>query len=203
LRCIRSLFFSQFFFLCLIAHRALHSFPTRRSSDLNNLGVPGMRMDMAEIPGMGSVNGNMYFERLLPDQDYLKTYFTYSTTQNHTFFSFALGNNDALGWATNGGVVKINPITNQPDPTTVLTETARFTLTLNKYVTELTKGGQKGVLATIPDVTATPYFTTVTKAALLAAVNAAGGSFQDVYIRTKNGVRKANDKDYFILTLSS
>src|SRR5690606_40984575 len=83
LRCIRSLFFSQFFFLCLIAHRALHSFPTRRSSDLNNLGVPGMRMDMAEIPGMGSVNGNMYFERLLPDQDYLKTYFTYSTTQNH------------------------------------------------------------------------------------------------------------------------
>ena len=176
---------------------------TKYTDPINNLGVPGMRMDMAEIPGMGSVNGNMYFERLLPDQDYLKTYFTYSTTQNHTFFSFALGNNDALGWATNGGVVKINPITNQPDPTTVLTETARFTLTLNKYITELTKGGQKGVLATIPDVTATPYFTTVTKAALLAAVNAAGGSFQDVYIRTKNGVRKANDKDYFILTLSS
>jgi len=177
---------------------------TKYTDPINNLGVPGMRMDLSMVEGMGSPAGNMYYERLLPDADVMKTYFAYSTTQNHTFFSFALGNNDALGWATNGGVVKINPVTQQPDPTTVLTETARFTAILNGYVTALTMGDKKGVLATIPDVTATPYFTTVTKAALLGAVNAAsGGNFQDVFIKTKTGNRKSTDKDYFILTLSS
>ncbi|WP_426789853.1 SGNH/GDSL hydrolase family protein [Sphingobacterium sp. WOUb80] len=169
---------------------------TKYTDPINNLGVPGMRMDLSMVAGMGSPAGNMYFERLLPDADAKKTYFTYSTTQNHTFFSFALGNNDALGWATNGGVVD--------GPTTVLTETAQFTGILNGYVQALTEGDRKGVLATIPDVTATPYFTTVTKAALLGAVNAASkGNFQDIFIKTKTGVRKSTDKDYFILTLSS
>lgn len=178
---------------------------TKYTDPINNLGVPGMRMDLSMVAGMGSPAGNMYFERLLPDADAMKTYFTYSTTQNHTFFSFALGNNDALGWATNGGVVNINPTTKQPDPTTVLTETAQFTAILNGYVQALTQGDRKGVLATIPDVTATPYFTTVTRAALLAAVNATNPPtpVTNIYIATKSGPRAATDQDYFVLPFSS
>lgn len=178
---------------------------TKYTDPVNNLGVPGMRMDLSMVAGMGSTVGNPYFERLLPDADALKTYFTYSTTQNHTFFSFALGNNDALGWATNGGVVNMNPTTNQPDPTTVLTETAQFSAILNGYVQALTAGGQKGVLATIPDVTATPYFTTVTRAALLAAVNATNppAPVTNIYIATKSGTRAATDQDYFVLPFLS
>lgn len=178
---------------------------TKYTDPINNLGVPGMRMDLSMVAGMASPAGNPFFERLLPDADAMKTYYTYATSQNHTFFSFALGNNDALGWATNGGVVKINPTTQQPDPTTVLTETARFTAILNGYVTQLASNNRKGVLATIPDVTATPYFTTVTRMALLAAVNSTNPPtpVKDIYIATKSGPRPATDKDYFVLPFLS
>lgn len=68
----------------------------------------------------------------------------------------------------------------------MLTEVSTFTGLLNKYVTELTKGDQKGVLATIPDVTAVPYFTTVTRELLIAGVNAASPvKVSDIYIKTK------------------
>lgn len=179
---------------------------TKYTEPINNLGVPGMRMDMAFAPGIGTAAGNMYFERLLPEgTPPTMNYFTYSTSQNHTFFTFSLGNNDALGWATNGGVVKINPITGDPDPTTILTATSTFDSRLKTYITELTKNDQKGVLATIPDVTAVPYFTTVTRELLIAGVNAANPSagIKDIYIKTKTGPRAATDADYFILPFSS
>jgi len=86
-----------------------------------------------------------------------------------------------------------------------LTSTALFTTLLDNYVTALTAGGQKGVLATIPDVTATPYFTTVTRTALLAAVNATNPPtpVTNIYIATKSGSRAATDQDYFVLPFSS
>ena len=152
---------------------------TKFTDPINNLGVPGMRMDMAFAPGIGTAAGNMYFERLLPEgTPPTMNYFTYSTSQNHTFFTFSLGNNDVLGYATNGAV--------NEGPTTTLTSTALFNTLLNNYVTTLTAKGQKGVLATIPDVTSVPYFTTVTRQALLAAVNAASTTkVTDIYIATK------------------
>lgn len=164
---------------------------------INNLGVPGMRMDMAFAPGIGTAAGNMYFERLLPDgTPPTMDYFTYSTTQNHTFFTFSLGNNDVLGYATNGAV--------NEGPTTTLTSTALFNTLLNNYVGTLTAKGQKGVLATIPDVTSVPYFTTVTRQVLLAAVNAASTTkVTDIYIATKTGPRAATDQDFFVLPFSS
>src|SRR5690606_13932601 len=80
-----------------------------------------------------------------------------------------------------------------------------FTSLLNNYVTALTNGGKKGVLATIPDVTSTPYFTTVTRTALLAAVNATNppAPVTDIYIATKSGSRAATNKDYFVLPFLS
>lgn len=170
---------------------------TKYTEPINNLGVPGMRMDMAFAPGIGTAAGNMYFERLLPDgTPPTMNYFTYSTTQNHTFFTFSLGNNDVLGYATNGAV--------NEGPTTTLTSTALFNTLLNNYVGTLTAKGQKGVLATIPDVTSVPYFTTVTRQVLLAAVNAASTTkVTDIYIATKTGPRAATDQDFFVLPFSS
>jgi hypothetical protein len=77
------------------------------------------------------------------------------------------------------------------------------------FITKLTSKEQKGVVATIPDVTAVPYFTTVTRQALLAGVNAAlkaqgKDPVSDIYIKTKADLpRAATDKDMFILPFSS
>lgn len=163
---------------------------------IHNLGVPGMRMDMAFYPGIGSPEGNMYFERLLPEAQALKTYFDYSTNQNHTFFSFSLGNNDLLGYAANGAVTE--------GPTTLLTSIADFETGLKNYMQALTVGGQQGIIATLPDVTAAPYFTTVTQELLLTNLNKqAGTTFENLFIQTKSGVRTATSDDLIVLEMAT
>lgn len=171
---------------------------------INNLGVPGMRLDMAFAPGIGTTKGNPYFERLLPDNaPVTTTYVDYATTKDHTFFSFSLGNNDVLGYATNGAVTT--------DATNTLISEQDFARFYTGFITKLTSKEQKGVVATIPDVTAVPYFTTVTRQALLAAANAAlkaqdpnAAPLTDIYIKTKTvPFRPATDKDMFILPFSS
>ncbi|MFD2600356.1 SGNH/GDSL hydrolase family protein [Sphingobacterium corticis] len=163
-------------------------------TEINNLGVPGMRLDMAFAPRVGSAAGNPYFERLLVGNDTETTYFGYSTTKQHTFFSFWLGNNDVLGYAMNGAV--------RTGSTTTLTEAGMFTALYNNYITALTAQQQKGVVATIPDVTSIPYFTTITQAQLAEGVRqATQGQATNVLIRTKTTVRPATPEDYFFLTL--
>ncbi len=165
---------------------------------INNLGVPGMRLDMSEMPGLGTVAGNPYFERLLPDNaSPLTTYQSYASNQNHTFFSFGLGNNDVLGYALNGAAPTL-------DPTKALISEATFTEKYTNFINALTANQQKGVVSTIPDVTAIPYLTTVTNQALLAAATAAAGMpISAIFIETKSGTRPATDKDLFVLPFSS
>ncbi|SMG40284.1 SGNH/GDSL hydrolase family protein [Sphingobacterium psychroaquaticum] len=172
---------------------------TKYTEEINNLGVPGMRLDMAFAPGIGTVQGNPFFERLLADNTPgTYRYFDFATTKDHTFFSFWLGNNDILGYATNGAV------TVPGDGTTVLTSTATFNQLYNSFIDALTLKQQKGIVATIPDVTAVPYFTTVTRKALLAAASAAAGSeLKDIYITSSKGMRPATDNDMFVLPFSS
>lgn len=162
------------------------------SGEIHNLGVPGMRLDHAGVNIIGAVN--MYFERLLGDSEVgTKSYMDFASGRNHTFFSFWLGNNDALGYATNGAV-------DEGDGRTGLTSVPVFSAMFNNFINALTQNGQKGIVATIPDVTTVPFFTTVTRAALLAA---AGGQATDLYIQTKAGVRAATDDDMFVLPFSS
>lgn len=174
-----------------LAYRAADKL-TKYSGEIHNLGVPGMRLDHSGVGVIGAVN--MYFERLLGDAEVgTKSYLEFASGRNHTFFSFWLGNNDALGYATNGAV-------DEGNGTTGLTSLPVFTAMYNNFINALTANGQKGVVATIPDVTAVPFFTTVTRAALLAA---AGGAATDLYIQTKAGPRAATDQDMFVLPLSS
>lgn len=167
-------------------------------TEINNLGIPGMRLDHS---GVGLVSaGNMYFTRLLPTSEVgTKSYQQFVANRNHTFFSFWLGNNDVLGYATNGAV------NDNPTGTTVLTSTAIFKAVYTQFITQLTADGQKGVVATIPDVTSIPYFTTVTRTALLAAASqAAGTPISNLFIATKTAPsRPATDNDLFVLPFSS
>ena len=165
------------------------------SGEIQNLGVPGMRVDLAFAAPYGAANP--YLERLLTDgQVGTVSYFQYIQGRNHTFFSLWLGNNDALGYATNGGVTT--------DATNVLTDKSTFALLYTNLVSVLTAGGQKGIVATIPDVTAIPYFNTVTVAALLNAAKAINPAAAAIYIQTGNGsVRVATSEDLIRLPFQS
>lgn len=165
---------------------------------INNLGVPGMRLDMSNITGIGTAAGNPFFERLMAETpDPTISYQSYATSQNHTFFSFGLGNNDVLGYAMNGAAPTL-------DQTKALISEATFQSRYTSFIDALTTNQQKGVVATIPDVTAIPYLTTVTNQALLAAASAAAGTpITAIYIQTKSATRPATSKDLFVLPFSS
>lgn len=164
------------------------------SGEVQNLGIPGMRVDLAFAAPYSAAN--MYMERLLTDSQVgTTTYFQFIQGRNHTFFSLWLGNNDALGWATNGGVTT--------DATNVLTDKATFSMLFSNLVNALTAGGQKGVVGTIPDVTAVPYFNTVTVPALLAAAKAINPAAVAVFIQTATGVRAATSEDLIRLPFQS
>lgn len=188
---------------------------------IDNLGVPGIRISDIKTNGYGFNNPagfNPYFQRMLSDtppaalQSYMQYLQGYYATEKPTFFTCWLGNNDALGYATSGGV-------------TPLTPTATFQSLYRELMGVVTTGGAKGIVATIPNVTAIPYLNTVTynavkanlplaKAAFKAGVAQAlggaippaldqviEGSMDDIYIRYADGsVNKATSADLFILT---
>ncbi|TDG36803.1 G-D-S-L family lipolytic protein [Pedobacter changchengzhani] len=157
------------------------------TTEVQNLGVPGMRLDLAFAPTFSAANP--FLERLLTSaQVGVTSYYQFIQGRNHTFFSLWLGNNDVLGYATNGAVTT--------DPTNSLTDKATFSTLYSNLVNVLTAGGQKGVVATIPDVTAIPYFNTVTPALLLAKAQAINPAFPAIFIQTGTGsVRVATAAD--------
>lgn len=166
---------------------------TKYTGDNNNYGVPGIKLEQITYAPYGNLNG--YFERLLPGDAPTNTtdYLDFVTAKPYTFFSDWLGNNDALSYATTGGAGD------------VLTDKNVFAELYALSIQTLTKGGQKGVVATIPDVTAVPYFNTVTVGAILAGVQKANPSVQGLYINalvsgTTYAPRLATSRDLIILT---
>ncbi|UOQ75653.1 SGNH/GDSL hydrolase family protein [Hymenobacter sp. 5516J-16] len=175
---------------------------TKVTTPINNLGVPGIRLADIHTAGYGNVQTtplnaatfNPFFERITPDGSN-QTYFqrVKAEAATATFFSSWLGNNDVLGYATTGGVGGI------------ITRTDSFTLKNNRIINVLTANGAKGVVATLPDVTNIPFFTTVRVADIRARFKAANSAL-DVYIQTTGTagaqvVRLATDAD--LLTLPS
>jgi hypothetical protein len=76
---------------------------TKYTGDINNYGVPGIKLQQIMYAPYGNLNG--YFERLLPGAPPTNntTYLDFVTAKDFTFFTDWLGNNDALGYATSGG----------------------------------------------------------------------------------------------------
>lgn len=166
---------------------------TKYTGDIENFGVPGIKLVHANIPGYGTLNN--YFERMLPDASVAtSTYMQFATAKPWTFFSCWLGNNDILGYATAGATGEAP------------TAKATFSAAYNAVIEKLVSTGAKGVVATIPDVSTTAYFRTVTLASLLTAIKAtpAGASVTDIYIAPSSGPsRAATTEDLFTLPLSS
>ncbi|MBL4594837.1 MAG: hypothetical protein JKX68_13640 [Flavobacteriales bacterium] len=169
----------------------------------NNLGISGIKLVNCLSGGNNTaINYNLLQTKYNVNGRFLNfgdeinpiSYLDHVKRSNATFFTNWLGNNDILGWSTEGGddddVVAV--------PGLKLTELSDLTEFRNKYDSILTafyNMGAKGVCATLPDVTSIPYFNTVT----LEAVD------DDVWIREGADttiVRLATGEDLLLLTAS-
>ncbi|UOE47124.1 SGNH/GDSL hydrolase family protein [Mucilaginibacter sp. SMC90] len=166
---------------------------TKYTGDINNYGVPGIKLMHITYAPYGNLNG--YFERLLPGNAPTNStsYLDFVMAKPFTFFSNWLGNNDALSYATSGGTGD------------VLTDKNTFAALYNLLINTLTAKGQKGVVATLPDVTSIPYFNTVTVAAILAGVQKANPAAKALFVNAlvsgnTYAPRAATTKDLIILT---
>jgi hypothetical protein len=166
----------------------------------NNFGITGIKVADVTNPQFGNKNG--YFERLLPAAAPNNTtaYIDFITSKPYTFFSCWLGNNDALGYAQAGGA------------SDSLTDKNVFNSLYNLAITRLTAKKQKGIVATIPDVTAIPYFTTITVDSIVRNIKKINPSVQGLYINARNSSeisatgyssRLATNNDLLLLILDA
>lgn len=122
---------------------------------LNNFGVPGILLGQCLIGATGGPSSsnpyfNPYYARFASNPG-TSTIIQDALAAAPTFFTFDLGNNDVLGYATTGGDNSI-PITSQANFQTYY-QTAVGAL--------LTNSSASGVVTTIPNVTTIPFFNTV------------------------------------------
>lgn len=152
---------------------------TPQATAFNNMGVPGAKSFHLLAAGYGNAAGlsaglaNPYFVRMATSPN--TTVLADAMSLNPTFFTNWIGANDVLAYATSGGAGVDQ--TGNLDPSTYgsndITDPNVFASVYNTIVTTLTSNGAKGVVATIPNVTSIPYFTTVPYAPLTA--DAIGG----------------------------
>lgn len=120
---------------------------------VNNLGVPGAKVSHLLAPGYGNIQNlaagqaNPYFIRFASSPNI--SVIEQAIEMQPSFFSLWIGNNDVLGYASNGGAF---------DEITPLDEFQQYYSLLAQ---SLAATGAKGVLANIPDVTSAAYFNTI------------------------------------------
>lgn len=124
------------------------------SGPYNNLGVPGIRCIDYGFAGYGSLNP--YSARFYTNAQKAGTPMAVALASQATFFTCWLGNNDVLGYATGGGEGAVGGIV-PGDISPVVT----FKAVYDALIDGMTANGAKGALMTIPDVSATPFFTTI------------------------------------------
>ena len=133
-----------------------------------NMGVPGAKSFHLGVQGYGNAAGlatgqaNPYFVRFAKSAT--SSVLGDALAQSPTFFSLWIGNNDVLSYATSGGsgVDRTGDATSPSNyGSNDITNPAVLAAAINSYVTALTAGGAKGVLANIPNVTSIPFFTRV------------------------------------------
>jgi lysophospholipase L1-like esterase len=148
---------------------------TAQARAFNNMGVPGAKSFHLLAPGYGNAAGlatgqaNPYFVRMAtsPSASVLGD----ALSLNPTFFTNWIGANDVLSFATTGGI-GVNQAGN-PNPATYglndITDPNAFTGAYTMIIDRLTANGAKGVVATVPNITSIPFFTTVPYNPLTAA----------------------------------
>ncbi len=146
---------------------------TNNVGPVNNMGVPGAKSYHLIAPGYGNPAGvlsgqaNPYFVRFASSEN--ATVLDDAVAQNPSFFSFWIGNNDILSYATSGGVGTDQ--TGNLDPTTYasndITDPNVFASIYSQLIDGLSANASGGVVFNIPDVTNIPFFTTVPNNALV------------------------------------
>lgn len=116
----------------------------------NNTGVPGIKVAHLFAPGLGMLNP--YYARIAADPA-TDRLIDEASRVNPTFFSFWVGNNDVLDYATSGGINDITPLDGAVG--------VGFAATYAAAVQTVMASADKGVLANIPGVTSAAFFTTV------------------------------------------
>lgn len=131
------------------------------AAPFNNLGIPGAILydliDTTDFAAKSAARNNPFFQIVLRNQAFGKSVVQQALKLNPTFVTLWIGNNDVLGYATSGGTKGTDATFSKP------TEAAVFGFLYNSVATALTDptGKRKVVTATIPDVSAIPFFTTV------------------------------------------
>ncbi|PJA97043.1 MAG: hypothetical protein CO129_03220 [Ignavibacteriales bacterium CG_4_9_14_3_um_filter_34_10] len=127
----------------------------------NNLGIPGAILydlvDETDFAAKSLARKNPFFQVVLRDTVFGKSVVKQALKLNPTFVTLWIGNNDVLGYATSGGTRGTDLTGTKP------TDGATFAFLYNQVATALNDptGKRKVVTATIPNVTAIPFFTTV------------------------------------------
>ncbi len=176
----------------------------------NNLGIPGIRLSdiISKSYAIDDYNParpdsalyyindyNPFYDRLLPTGFKNTPYLAFAASTKPTFFSSWLGNNDILQFAGSGGGAGLGG-------QILITPIDKFPLLYGLLINTMTANGAKGVVASIPDVTDVPFFTTVT----INSIQAAVGKPVQIYVMTgnadgTNGVPRVIDvSDYILLT---
>ncbi len=187
----------------------------------NNMGIPGAKVTTVVYPGYGNAalllpNYNPFFARTLTTAEQpTASMLSKSVEQNATFFSLFIGNNDVLGYSTDGGASgSITPSAGAAG--------VGFDASYDAIIAGMTANGAKGVIANVPYVNDLPYFTTVpyngltldaTQAAGLSAyynavyptagISFSAGSGLPFIIQdpaVTGGVRKIKSNEYVLLT---
>lgn len=121
-------------------------------SELNNFGVPGMRIGNVEMAGYGHASlGNPYFARFAADPS-TSSVLGDALATSPTFFSVWIGANDYLGYALSGGQGN-TPLTDL--------DGATYAAHLGSMLAQLTAGGVEGVVIDLPPVVTLPFFQAV------------------------------------------
>ncbi len=136
------------------------------NASVSNMGVPGMRLIELTANGYGLLNG--FYGRFALDPSSTSV-LEQGLARNPTFMTFWLGNNDALTWATGGGVGPIG-IDDQgaPDPSNdlqpnALVSTTSFNADLQGSLDAIfgSNPSMQGVILNVPNVTLIPFFQAV------------------------------------------
>ena len=131
------------------------------AAPFNNLGIPGAILydlvDTTDFAAKSDARKNPFFQIVLRNAAFGKSVIQQALKLNPTFVTLWIGNNDVLGYATSGGTKGTDATFSKP------TESAVFGFLFNQIATALADptGKRKVVTATIPDVSAIPFFTTV------------------------------------------
>src|SRR5688572_14714462 len=122
-----------------------------------NMSVPGLKATTLVYPGYGNPSNamgfNPFFTRMTADPQNASV-LSEAAVQQPSFFSLAIGNEDVLSYAISGGAAdQVTPASGNAG--------VGFDGSVDLIVNTLTAGGAKGVIASVPQISLLPYFTTI------------------------------------------